>query len=557
MKWLITLLTVALTTTGCMLETPDPCDASPISCDSEPVIKDPVPATPSIQATPGVESISVSWSGSTRAEAYMLYHNTSKPVGTSNRIDLANVTSYSFSDLDASKTYYYSVVGYNKTGPSSMSAAASATPIPKAPASISATLGAGSNTITWASTNGATGGYTLYYSTSTPVTTSDNAFAVSGTSYTHTGLAGGTPIYYAVSAYNAGGHSALSSETSSTPNPATPTGIAAVAGVEENTISWNSVAGATGYTLHYSESTPVTTSDSSFTVGGTSYTHTSLDAAKTYYYAVIADGSTGSSPLSGEASAQPIPAVPTLTVGTSTDSSVTVTWNTVSGASYKIYSSTTSPVSTSDNQTFTTGNSHTVSGLTTGDTLYFAVISENSFGQSSGVLSNEVSATAIPLAPGTLVATPDPAGKKINLSWGTTPGADGYKLYLKKGTHSAVSTSDSQIANTTSTSATTSALNIGQKGTFGVLAYNAGGNSGWSNIEVVQPLPKKPTISTPIDVSQPGKATFTWNNNNGVDTFNIYRVLTSTSPNPEVDGTLIATVSGSVTTYTDSGYPSL
>ena len=57
-----------------------------------------------------------------------------------------------------------------------------------------------------------------------------------------------------------------------------------------------------------------------------------LDAAKTNQYAVIADGSTGSSPLSGEASAQPISGAPTLTVGTSTDSSVTVTWNTVSGA---------------------------------------------------------------------------------------------------------------------------------------------------------------------------------------------------------------------------------
>ena len=104
-KWLITILTVALTTTGCILETPDPCDSSPISCDSTPVIKDLVPATPSIQVTPGVESISVSWSGSTRAEAYFLYHNTSKPVGTSNRIDLANVTSYSFSDLDPFKTH--------------------------------------------------------------------------------------------------------------------------------------------------------------------------------------------------------------------------------------------------------------------------------------------------------------------------------------------------------------------------------------------------------------------------------------------------------------------
>ena len=92
------------------------------------------------------------------------------------------------------------------------------------------------------------------------------------------------------------------------------------------------MAGATGYTLHYSESAPVSTSDSSFTVSGTSYTHASLDAAKTYHYAVIVDGSTSSSPLSGEASVQPIPGAPTLNVGTNTDTTVTNTWNTVSGA---------------------------------------------------------------------------------------------------------------------------------------------------------------------------------------------------------------------------------
>ena len=193
MKWLITILTIVLNTTGFMLETPDPCDSSPNSCDSEPVIKVPIPDTPKMEATSGVDSISVSWSGSTRAEAYSFYHNTSQPVGTSNRIDLANVTNYIFSDLDPSKTYY-SVVGYNKKGSSSISAAASATPIPKAPARISATLGTGPNTITWESTNGVTGGYTLCYSTSTLVTTSDNAFAGSGNSYTNTGLAGGTSI---------------------------------------------------------------------------------------------------------------------------------------------------------------------------------------------------------------------------------------------------------------------------------------------------------------------------------------------------------------------------
>ena len=81
-------------------------------------------------------------------------------------------------------------------------------------------------------------------------------------------------------------------------------------------------------------------------------------------------------------------------------------------------------------------------------------------------MSIEVSATAVLLALGTLVATPDPDGKKINLSWRTTDGANGYKVCLNKGTYSAVSTSDPLVTDTTSTSAITSALNIGEKGTL-------------------------------------------------------------------------------------------
>lgn len=150
------------------------------------------------------------------------------------------------------------------------------------------------------------------------------------------------------------------------------------------------------------------------TVSGTSYTHTSLDAAKTYYYAVIADGSTGSSPIFEEVSAQLIPGAPTLTVGTNTDTTVTTTWNTVSGANaYRLHSSTSPSVKETDNITIVAGNFHTVSGLTSGDTRYFAMISENSVSQSSGVLFNEVTATAIPLTLGILFATPDPAGKKL------------------------------------------------------------------------------------------------------------------------------------------------
>ena len=43
-------------------------------------------------------------------------------------------------------------------------------------------------------------------------------------------------------------------------------------------------------------------------------------------------------------------------------------------------------------------------------------------------------------------------------------------------------------------------------------------------------------------------------NNNGVNSFKVYRMTGSTS-NPETAGTLIATLAGSVMTYTDSGFP--
>ena len=68
---------------------------------------------------------------------------------------------------------------------------------------------------------------------------------------TDTALTNGTAYYYVVSAVNSYGESANSSEVSATPTapgpPAAPTGLAATAGNEQVSLTWNASAGATSY----------------------------------------------------------------------------------------------------------------------------------------------------------------------------------------------------------------------------------------------------------------------------------------------------------------------
>ena len=75
------------------------------------------------------------------------------------------------------------------------------------------------NTITWSKPTGTTS-YTLYWSTSSPVTTGSGNFTISSgdtLTYTHAGLTAGTAYYYAIAANNTYGAAALSNEVSGTP----------------------------------------------------------------------------------------------------------------------------------------------------------------------------------------------------------------------------------------------------------------------------------------------------------------------------------------------------
>src|ERR1700721_4075590 len=92
---------------------------------------------------------------------------------------------------------------------------------------------------------------------------------------TDTGLTNGMTYYYVVSALNAAGESANSSQANATPTapatpPAAPTGLQAVAGNAQVSLTWSASTGATSYNVQRSTTSggpytrvaaPTTTSD--------------------------------------------------------------------------------------------------------------------------------------------------------------------------------------------------------------------------------------------------------------------------------------------------------
>jgi fibronectin type 3 domain-containing protein len=187
-------------------------------------------------------------------------------------------------------------------------------PVPPAPTSLAATPGSGQVSLTWAPVQGATS-YDVYEATtsggegSTPVAT-----GIDSSSFTVTGLTNGTTYYFVVAAVNTGGVSAVSNETSSTPEaslgiPSAPV-LSASSGDMSATLSWAAVSGASTYDIYQATSsgtegtTPVVTG-----VTGTTYTITGLADEKTYFFKASAVNTYGTSALSNEVTATPAPPV--------------------------------------------------------------------------------------------------------------------------------------------------------------------------------------------------------------------------------------------------------
>ncbi len=420
-----------------------------LSCVSSHSSSSPPAAPTGLAATAGDAAVTLSWNKESNAVAYNIYWSTTSGVTPANGTKIPNVTTpYTQAKLTNGTTYYYVVTAINNSGESGPSVQVSATPSgsgnsgtpPAAPTGVVATAGNGGAVINWNTVSGATS-YDIYWSITSGVTSANGTKIANVTSpYSQTGLTNGTTYYYVVTAVNSYGESAASTQVSATPfapvAPAAPTGVKIQSwGSGTIYVNWNTVTGASTYTIYFSTTSGTEkTSGTAITgITGTFYIGSpALTPGLTYYFVVTAVNSYGESTLSSEVSYIAGSATPPNFVTATSDcnGNVAISWSDgdSSVTSYTIYYSTTSGTERTSGLEITglTNTSTTINGLTQGTTYYFEVTAVNSYGESAA--SNEVS-----VIPGT---PPPPTGVtatggdgQVTISWSSVSCATSYNIY--------------------------------------------------------------------------------------------------------------------------------
>ncbi len=218
------------------------------------------PDTPVATAATAVTttSFSANWGAATGAAKYYLDVSTSNTFATFvtgyNDLDVGNVVTYSVTGLTPGITYYYRVRAYNASGTSVSSNTITVISSITAPVATAATsVGTVSLTANWNASTGAAGyyldvatdiGFTAF------VATFNNKNVGNVTTYSVTGLSGGTTYYYRVRAFTSSATSSSSNIITTILMPAAPVALEAR---EETTTSflanWEVVLSATKYKL--------------------------------------------------------------------------------------------------------------------------------------------------------------------------------------------------------------------------------------------------------------------------------------------------------------------
>ena len=420
-------------------------------------------AAPNLKVVAGNGKVTLSWGAVANATGYNLYHSNGQPV-----LFKVNVggTTYTEAGLTNGSAYSYSVypsrqdhLGQDSQGNGSNVAAAtpSATSTPLSAPLLAVTAGSGSNNLQWTAVSGVSS-YNLYRSTAAGG--EGAAPFIVGilpggpmSSYPDTGLTNGTRYFYQVAAVGTSGEAKASNEASATPSVpplVAPTGLVIRAGNGKLSLSWKGVTNATTYNVYRSVGNPGQPILYQVSISGTTFLDTGLTNGTTYYYqvaAVDADGQgTSTSYVSGIPNSTALP--PTLLAATAGNGQVTLTWNSVSGAtSYNVYrvfqpgtEGSASPFTygTASSGLITYLDKPAPNGLANGSTAYYMVAPVNAGGE--GLLSNEASATPLlpppPVTTTSLILLPAPtqysafaSPGQVALTWNVIPNATSYNVY--------------------------------------------------------------------------------------------------------------------------------
>ncbi|MDQ3259012.1 MAG: fibronectin type III domain-containing protein, partial [Acidobacteriota bacterium] len=515
------------------------------------------PSAPTgLTASPRNASVTLSWAASAGATTYNVKRSSASGGPHATIATGVTTTSYSNTGLANGTTYYYVVSAVNANGESDNSAEASATPLapPAAPTGLTATAGNAQVSLTWTASAGATS-YNVKRATTAGGPYASIVTGVTTTGYTNTGLVNGTTYYYVVSAVNANGESANSSEASATTAPAVPTGLTAAAGNAQVRLSWNASAGATGYKIFRATSPGSYSSPLVSSITTTSYTDSTAVNGTTYYYVVRAANAAGDSASSNEVSATPINNPPTVSItnpannasftapatitidATASDGDGTVGKVEFFQGSAKLGEDTSAPYS------------YTWSSAAVGNYTLTAKATDNGGATTTSSAVNISVIPAPPSAPTGLTATAASASQ-INLSWTDNSNDEtGFKIERKQGaggSYAEVTTVGANVTtyNDTGLSATTQYY-------YRVRAHNAGVNSNYSNevnATTNDTAPAAPSGLTAAAASS-SQVNLSWIDNSTNETgFKIERKTGTAGTYAQV-----GTVGAGVTTYSDMG----
>lgn len=236
--------------------------------------------------------------------------------------------------------------------------------------------------------------------------------------------------------------------------PATPTGLNLTASDSQIAVSWNTVSGATSYTVEYK-----TTAAGSYTqrtpVGGTTDTITGLVNGTTYDVRVFATNAGGDSAPTAASQATPVadtvaPA-PSNLAATAGDTEVDLTWDAVvhspvvTGYNIQWRIDGSSDAYTDQAVSGQSTVAATVTGLVNGTSYEFRIASVNSVGTGSysALVTETPAAPTTAPAPTGLAATP--GNTQVSLSWNTVthdPVVTGYRIRYRLNGGGAYTTKD-------------------------------------------------------------------------------------------------------------------
>lgn len=562
----------------------------------------PVPAAPAgATATAGNTQNVINWNATNYATSYNIYTASSAAnahKGNSNaiKITLGNVITYNHTGLTNGTTYYYVVTAQNLNGESAESSQVNATPMATLPptaitvaasniASVSATLTGTVNPNGFTTTVAFQWGTTTSYGSTTASQAAGAGTVDVPVTANLTGLTPGNAYHFRLVAQNANGTAYGLDQSFTTPTPpASPTGVTATPGNNQNIINWNTVSGATSYNIYWSNVTGVNKTNGTKITGATSpYPHTGLTNGTPYFYVVTAQDANGESVESAEASATPMPTPPPAAV-TGAASSITTTTATLNGTVNPNGFATTWAFQWGATTGYGNATASTSAGagtadvpvtanltmLTQGTTYHFRLVAQNANGTTYGLDQSFVT-LAPPAAPSGVTATASNAANTIN--WNSVSGATSYNIYWSNVT-GVNKTNGTKITGATSPYPHTG-LSNGTTYYYVVTAQNAIGESVES--AEASATPNRISIDGRLYGGLPGSNALVSVLNNGANVSTATVSINGTSlvyngPNQDYEATvavtpgasytITVTIPGDPNTYTTTGtmfstYPSI